>query len=125
MVSDALVHGSSHIHVFADDDEIEWVSSLTADVATGITWNQQENTIVPGGAAKTEIGEKYFRALAKIGFHYLLATNRSLVGLEPEFSAVRKFIRHGGSPDPFFKEEEAVIVQRESTLEAPDRPIQS
>lgn len=76
-----------------------------------------------GGRAKTEIGEKYFRSLAKIGFHYLIAASSQVTGAEPEFDNVRTFIRHGGDPQAFFREEQAAIIHRNSPLERPERPI--
>lgn len=46
----------------------------------------------------------YFRAIAKIGFHYYLThSQRGFKGDEPCFSAIRHFIIHGGDADQFFK----------------------
>ncbi|MFN0137478.1 MAG: hypothetical protein ACKVS9_15345 [Phycisphaerae bacterium] len=45
----------------------------------------------------------YYRAVAKIAFHYyLLHTKRGVQGTEPEFGAVRNFIRTGGDHKPLY-----------------------
>ncbi len=52
----------------------------------------------------------YFRALAKIAFHYYLVHNsRGLKGSEPAFANIRRFIRHGGDEKPFFQSGRANI----------------
>jgi len=51
-----------------------------------------------------EVTFAYFRALAKIGFHYALTHIPTIVGHEPEFRPLREFIRHGtGDPDQFLQ----------------------
>lgn len=53
----------------------------------------------------------YWRALAKIGFHYyLLNTRRGVRGDEPEFADLRRFIMEGGDRDPFFTKPAAKFV---------------
>jgi len=47
-----------------------------------------------------EINNHYFRALAKIAFHYYLCYNTSGVrGDEPQFNRIRQFIRYGSDCD--------------------------
>lgn len=51
---------------------------------------------------KFEFDQRYFQALAKIGFHYYLVhSKRGLRGDEPEFSGIREFILNGGEPSAF------------------------
>jgi len=38
---------------------------------------------------------RYFRAIAKIAFHYFVLYSQVFTGLEEEFNAVRRFIRYG------------------------------
>jgi hypothetical protein len=55
------------------------------------------------GTTKFTFHADYWRALAKIGFHYcLLNTRRGVRGNEPEFADIRRFILEGGDRDPFF-----------------------
>lgn len=45
----------------------------------------------------------YFRGLARMAFHYYLCYHgRGLQGSEPQFDAIRRFIKDGGEPEPFF-----------------------
>jgi hypothetical protein len=53
----------------------------------------------------------YWRALAKIGFHYYLThRQRDLRGDEPVFAALRTFIMQGGDPLPFFASQGATFT---------------
>ena len=50
----------------------------------------------------SRVTSAYFRAVAKIGFHYYLVHNlRGLRGSEPEFAPIRGFIFSGGEPGRF------------------------
>lgn len=63
------------------------------------------------GTTKFTFHADYWRALAKIGFHYyLLNSRRGVRGEEPEFADVRKFIMEGGDRDPFFTKPAAQFV---------------
>lgn len=56
------------------------------------------------GRVKFTTGDDYFRALAKIAFHYYLVhTHRGFRGNEPEFKPLREFIMKGGDPTRFFR----------------------
>lgn len=62
----------------------------------------------------------YWRALAKIGFHYYLSTNRrGMRGDEPEFANIRRFIMEGGDRDSFFTNPATQFVM--PFRELPDR----
>ena len=120
----ALGIKAKDVYVFADDDEKEWVIGLTKGISTGVAWTSGQPTeTVSDAAARVQVTDKYFRTLAKIGFHYLLASSTKVSGGESEFSAVRQFIRHGGNRDDFFREDRGSIIQRESDAHRPDRPI--
>ena len=49
-----------------------------------------------GVAIRSSLTDRYFRAIAKIGFHYFLTQFSDYTGHEPMFSTVRRFIREGG-----------------------------
>jgi hypothetical protein len=56
------------------------------------------------GRVTFAVKEPYFRALAKIGFHYYLSrSRRGYRGDEPMFDDVRRFILDGGDVDQFFQ----------------------
>ena len=71
----------------------------------------EETEPIPGtdrlgvpGQIKFVVNDDYFRALAKIGFHYFLAhSHRAFKGNESCFAALREFITTGGESDTFFK----------------------
>jgi len=63
------------------------------------------------GRARFTINEHYFRAIAKIGFHYYLAhSRRGVRGDEPGFSEIRKFIMDGGEIGRFFNSSERTFA---------------
>jgi hypothetical protein len=47
-------------------------------------------------------GREYFRAIAKIGFHYFLLHSKIFNGAEKEFEAIRQFIRYGNGDERNF-----------------------
>ncbi len=50
-----------------------------------------------------QVNDHYFRAIAKIAFHYYLTRSKRAKGHEDGFAQIRKFIVEGGDSDPFFK----------------------
>jgi len=76
-----------------DEDRIK---DMLSDWERTVELTKGEPGPVPGPQLfKGEVTLAYFRALAKIGFHYLLTHVSAIVGNEPEFRAVREFILHG------------------------------
>jgi len=58
------------------------------------------------------VGPEYFRALAKIGFHYALKYIPTIVGNEGAFRALREFIMHGiGNYEQFLTSCETIRTQ--------------
>jgi hypothetical protein len=56
------------------------------------------------GVTRFVFTDDYWRAIAKIAFHYVLVNSkRGLVGSELEFAPLRDFIMKGGSHQPFFE----------------------
>jgi hypothetical protein len=93
------------IFTFASEEEAEWVDTLLSQLGEDVLWSSEsEPVIVNQPTARLTVTEPYFRALAKIGFHYTLSTVSSITGHEPEFQDLRSFIRHGGIEDRFFSE---------------------
>lgn len=57
------------------------------------------------------VDPKYFRAVAKIAFHYFLANYVGFYGNEPCFEALRQFIRYGqGDTDDFVRQKHGNLV---------------
>jgi hypothetical protein len=58
------------------------------------------------------VGPEYFRALAKIGFHYALKYIPTIIGNEGAFRPIREFIMHGtGNPEQFLTPCETIQTQ--------------
>jgi len=80
--------------------------------------NAEKKSLPPLEAAHTLDGriefrfsDHYFRALAKIAFHYYLATCNRVTGQEPVFAPIRSFIRSGGDIDRFFTKQRRFMLR--------------
>jgi hypothetical protein len=56
------------------------------------------------------VDDKYFRAIAKIGFHYVLK-HLAFRGDEDEFAGIRKFIMEGGDISAFVSHSKEQIME--------------
>jgi len=64
--------------------------------------------------------ERYFRAVAKIAFHYFLCHSNLFKGSEEEFDAIRRFVRYGeGDAKEFIEKGEIPIVYDPSGADRP------
>jgi len=84
-----------HANISAAPEEIPWVESLFEGFTMqGKTeWVQPTGPIVYGPLTiKFTVTDRYFRAIAKIGFHYFLTKFARFRGDEPCFEAIRNFI---------------------------------
>jgi hypothetical protein len=84
-----------HGFISAAPEEIPWVETLFEGFKTqGKTqWVQPKRPIMYGPfAIKFTVTDRYFRAIAKIGFHFFLTKFPRIRGHEPCFSAIRNFI---------------------------------
>lgn len=66
---------------------------LTFDLAEQTSIQPFQGTALVHGAVTYDA--RYFRAIAKIAFHYLLVHSRLFSGIDKEFDGVRRFIRYG------------------------------
>lgn len=82
-------------HFFAAPEEIPWVESLLARFTyEGKTeWSHRTGPIIYGPSTiKFTVTNRYFRDIAKIGFHYFLTKMPQFRGDEPYFVDIRHFI---------------------------------
>ncbi len=97
------------IWLHCDDNQFDHYCSLIREVCP--EWKIERGTDTPSGKhrvrgrAALTVNDHYFRALAKIGFHYCLAhTQRGFKGNEAFFRPLRSFIMDGGKHEPFVSE---------------------
>ncbi len=101
------VEGCYTVRFNVSDDHYDWLNGLIAEL-----WPDSERSelppIEPGvswrrGRVTLTVSDHYFRAVAKIAFHfYLCYCAPELSGHEPEFAEIRKFIVSGGRVEEFF-----------------------
>jgi len=96
------LRGKLPARVFASDDEMEWVKNLVRGLGFKIKWlPPQPSAKINNPVAKVHVTDFYFRAIAKIGFHYLLSVVNTFQGNEHYFVDIRKFIIDGGAVENF------------------------
>ena len=82
--------------VWADKEEIPWVETLlaTLKIQGKTEWSQRSQGPITYGPLdiKFTVTSRYFRDIAKIGFHYFLTRVGGFRGDEPCFSRLRNFI---------------------------------
>ena len=93
------------LYVMAATGDDKRIEGLLSDYGRKVELTRGNPGPVPGPQLFVgRITPSYFRALAKIGFHYALKNVPTIVGNEPEFGAVREFIRSGsGEAGQFFR----------------------
>ncbi|HWR14747.1 MAG TPA: hypothetical protein VN577_07950 [Terriglobales bacterium] len=74
--------------------ERAWVEKLLRQHSPGITFSEsrQMSHVIEEPSVKFQLGERYFRGIAKIGFHYFLTQSPIYSGSEQFFSPIRSFI---------------------------------
>lgn len=112
------------IQAFAENAELPRIEALVKGLGFGIKWESPpEGAAINNPAVNFQVTNGYFRAIAKVGFHYLLATTREVDGTEPEFAPIRDFIRWGvGTTDDFVDQRVGSLVARPTEEHRPERP---
>jgi hypothetical protein len=87
------------VRLIYDPEERIWLEPLikaawpaAAFVERGLGARNYED----GAVVKLELTDRYFRAIAKIAFHYFLTQFPTFTGLEPCFTDIKHFIIEGG-----------------------------
>jgi hypothetical protein len=101
------IDGRFNVHFSVSAENGAWFDGIADEL-----WPDADRTEFPmtdvgcspgWGSVAFSMHDHYFRALAKMAFHWYLCYNKSGVrGDEPEFAALRQFILDGGDPAPFF-----------------------
>lgn len=100
------IDGKVSVHFSVSADNGAWFDKVADELWPGAERTEFPMTEVgcyPGWRLVSfTVNDHYFRALAKMAFHYYLCYNGSGVrGDEPEFASLRRFIVEGGEPEPF------------------------
>ena len=95
------VTGEQIVAIANSDEEFAEMKALT-DALAPLGKELDAAQMVAGveliGEMKAPLSEQYLRAIAKVGFHFLLKYFPAFTGLEPEFDEVKRFI-YGGRAD--------------------------
>ena len=88
------------VHIFYGPEEKEWVERLLKETWPGATFGGGTvgSTMYQGATGTIGLTNRYFRAIAKIGFHYFLTQFPQYAGREPMFDRANEFI--GERQDP-------------------------
>lgn len=106
-LTDNRLEGAKPVHVFAAPDEIPWVTELLRAVGGVPPGNWVTTVFTPQKiqlVVNLKVTQAYFRAVAKIAFHYALKQFPDLTGLEPDFTPIKEFIWAGGDGDRFVRQ---------------------
>lgn len=87
--------------IFAPESEIEWMNHLLSHLQrdSEIEWSNSPEKGRISTATTVTVTSRYFRALAKISFHYFLKQVDRFHGSEDTFADIRAFIMQGGIND--------------------------
>lgn len=103
------------VDIHADQRAFDHYMSLLTQILPNHTTHKSLSLDVGVHSVRAEamcmVTNRYFRAIAKIAFHYFLLTNqRGLSGAEPMFAPIRHYIRWGGLPNEFFTDHKIPAV---------------
>lgn len=86
------------MHLICDPKEEQWVQDLVCATSPGTTFGPGTRGAMiygSGLAISFSLTERYFRAVAKISFHYFLSQFPHYSGHEPKFDDIRQYIVTG------------------------------
>ncbi len=110
------IAGPFETRAVSDPQERVWLERLMMEVCPTVTFSKSSplSNEIETPVAKFELGERYHRAIAKIGFHYFLTQFRNYTGHENIFSRIRQFI-YEDTDQPIWHVNE-FIAERQGSL---------
>lgn len=110
------VGGLKQVNVIAPEIDLERIEKLTSFVPAlqKENWERLPDKGVTYTKTEFEVDDRYFRAVAKIAFHYILKHFRHFRGDEPMFAGIRNFIMKGGNISDFvtWKDKQIIEIQK-------------
>jgi hypothetical protein len=108
------------VRLICDPEDSMWLEPLVRAAFPSVSFGERTlcaSNYENGAVVKLELTDRYFRGIAKIGFHYFLTQVPEYSGLEPCFANIRDFITDdgGGAIDRINK----FIGQRQNPLLGP------
>lgn len=106
-ISDAAPAPNSPLYLHAEEPNHDIYVNLLAELYPDSPYVEGES-VEAGvhrvrGLTEFRFSTDFYRAIAKIAFHYYLVVNRrGLRGDEPDFADIRRFIMEGGDHEEFF-----------------------
>jgi hypothetical protein len=93
-----VVQPCEDVRIFYGPEEKEWVERLIKEAWPSVTLGEGNlgSTSYQGAVGTVVLTDRYFRAVAKIGFHYFLTQFPEYTGHEQMFSEIRQFIMQDG-----------------------------
>lgn len=93
-----VVQPRGDFQFFCAPEETEWVAQLIKEAWPSVSFGESisGSTTSKGAVGTVGLTDRYFRAMAKIGFHYFLTQFPQYSGHEPMFSEIREFIMQDG-----------------------------
>ena len=101
-----------------DPEERTWVEPLLRQAWPAAEFGEGTpgSKIFEGAVGKVELNARYFRAFAKVGFHYFLTQFTNYTGHEPLFSRLRQFISDEDFEGPITRINEFIGVRQHPLL---------
>ena len=105
-------HGEPRENASVFGEELNVLAEFTLKPQTSRV-GEQKPSVVQNLTGKVAVTNLYFRAIAKVAFHYLLTVEDSVRGDEDVFAPIREFILKGGTADDFVTTDRKPIVATE------------
>ena len=92
-----VVQPCRDVRIFYGPEEKDWVLALIKETWPSVSFGDgaPSATAYRGAVGTVGLTDRYFRAIAKIGFHYFLTQFPEYTGHEAIFSRIRDFVANG------------------------------
>lgn len=112
-MEDLKIGALKQVNVIAHEPDVERIEKLTSFLPAlkKERWEPLPDKGVTYTTTEFEVDDRYFRAIAKIAFHYVLKHFRHFRGDEPMFDGIRNFILNGGVISDFVTWKENQIIE--------------